>query len=336
MSALSRPGTLRRLGTLPIGRELAALCVLAIVAVAGAATSPYFLDFSSLSQMTSTFMADGIVSLAMTMLIAAGQIDLSVGSMLGLTAAVLGELASVHAGIGVLILATLAAGCLLGFVNGFVVAVLRIPSLIATLGTMSLYAGLSSAILGPNSLSDFPGLLTGMAYGRVPGTGIPQPLFVFLVCAVVFVALFHFTTFGRETLTIGINQNAASFSGIPVRRRVITLFVITGFMVGVAAIVDVGVLGAVRSDLGANDTLGIVTAAVLGGAYNVFGGDGRMVGTVISVLAITMLEWGMTLENYTGQDQVAAVGVVLVLALIVPQVVKRVGLLLRRTPQSQN
>jgi rhamnose transport system permease protein len=143
--------------------------------------SPYFLDPNNLSTMTTNFMEDGIMSLSMTLIIVCGEIDLSVASMLNLTAAVFGKLYDARIPLWPCMGLALLFGAALGLVNGLLIARFRIPSLVATLGTLSLYGGLTSALLGSASISDFPPSFVGINLRNVGDTLIPLPLVIFLV-----------------------------------------------------------------------------------------------------------------------------------------------------------
>ena len=312
-------------------REWGTVLVLAIVVLISSQLSPYFIDATNLSTMPTNFMEDGVIALAMTLVIAAGEVDISVASIVVLTAGAFGKLNDAGASIWLCAVAALLLGALLGAINGLLVTRFRISSLVVTLGTRSLYAGLASALLGSSSIADFPPGFIGINLQYLGGTLIPVSLLIFLGLAVLFGILLHLTVLGRQAYMVGVNREAARFSGVPVDRVTVTLFTLSGFASAIGAMLFISRFGSVRADLANGDELAIITAVLLGGA-SIFGGSGSIVGTVVAVFAIGSLQWGMQLANLTGQSQQAAVGAMLVLSILVPNVLGRLLTQFSRKP----
>ncbi len=306
-------------------REWGTVLVLIIVLIVSSQLSPYFIDSTNLSTMPTNFMEDGIIALAMTMVIAAGEVDISVASMVVLTAGVFGKLNDAGLPIWLCTIVALLFGSALGAINGLLVTRFKISSLVVTLGTRSLYSGLASALLGSNSISDFPGNFVGINLQYLGNTLIPVSLLIFLGLALAFGVLLHFTVLGRQAYMIGTNRDAARFSGVHVDRVTVVIFTLSGFASAIGAIMFISRFGSVRSDLASGDELAIITAVLLGGA-SIFGGSGSIVGTVLAVFAIGSLQWGMGLDNLSGQSQQAAIGAMLVLSILLPHLLGRLYL----------
>jgi rhamnose transport system permease protein len=234
----------------------------------------------------------GLLALVMTPVILTGGIDLSVGSLLGLCAVVFGKLWR-DAGCGVPMAAglTLVLGGLAGGVNATLITRLRLPPLIVTLGTYSLFRGIAEALTrGVDTFTNFPPGFLFLGQERV--FGIPAQAPVFLVIAVLVWVLVHRTTFGRSLRAIGFSPEGARYAGIPVERRVAQVYVLAGVVSAVAAIIYTARLGQAKADAGTGYELFAITAVVLGGT-SIFGGRGSVHGTLLGVAAIAVLGSGL-------------------------------------------
>jgi rhamnose transport system permease protein len=230
------PGQDRR----PLARRLlrwetALVVLLVVVGLVGEQTSPGFLTGGNLFYLGLDVGEIALLSLPLTMIIIAGEIDLSVASILGLTSALLGWLWNAGWALELIFPTVLVAGALAGALNGFLVTRLGLPSLAVTIGTLAMYRGLAFVILGDEAVADFPSSYTRYGTTPIPGTSIPYPIALFAVLAVVFGVVLHATPFGRSVFAIGANQEAAFFSGIRVRRTKFILFVLSGPWPGWAA-----------------------------------------------------------------------------------------------------
>jgi rhamnose transport system permease protein len=289
----------------------------------GTSLSPYFLSASNFSNMTSNLMEKAIMALPLALIIIAGEIDLSVESMAGLSSALLGFVFLLGWPLWIGIPLVLAVGALGGLFNGVLVTRAGLPSLVVTLGTLALYRGLASVVLGPQSVSSWPDWFTNFGFGVVPGTLIPWPFVIFAVLAVAFMFVLHRTWIGRQIFAIGKNKEAARYAGIQVARVKTLLFVLSGTLSALAGIVLTARLSSARADNAQGFVLDVVTATLLGGV-NIFGGEGTIAGVVLAIFVIGVLRNGLTLADVSPDVQSVAVGALLILSVAGPTAVRRV------------
>jgi len=301
----------------------AQLVILIVVAMAiSSYLSPHFLDVENLLNTTSNFMEKGIMALPMAFVIISGSIDLSVASNLGMSAIIMASLFKAGMPMGLAVLIGLAVGALGGIVNGLLIGKARLPALVATLGTYALYRGISFSILGDQTIKAFPESFEYLGQDTVPGTPVPVQLVLFVVLAVIFGLLLHRTSFGRYVYAIGQNETACRFSGVAVDRIKVVVFTLSGLMAALAGVVLASRFGSVRADIGLGFELDVITAVVLGGV-DIAGGSGSMIGVVLALFLLGIVRFGMSLLNIRGQVQAIVVGILLVLAILLPQLVRR-------------
>jgi len=234
----------------------------------------------------------GLLALALTPIIITAGIDLSVGSLLGLCAILFGKLWH-DAGLSIPVAAALALGCgaLGGGLNAALITTLRLPPLIVTLGTYSLFRGLAEAIThGSVTYTDFPASF--LFLGQERWAGLPAQAWLFLGVALAVWLLVHRTTFGRAFRTIGYAPEGARYAGLPVERRLALVYVLAGLIAALAAIIYTARLGQAKADAGTGYELFAITAVVLGGT-SIFGGSGSIHGTLLGVAAIAVLKNGL-------------------------------------------
>jgi rhamnose transport system permease protein len=256
----------------------------------------------------------GLLALAMTPVILTGGIDLSVGSLLGLCAILFGKFWR-DAGMPVPLAAicTICIGALAGGLNASLIAWLRLPPLIVTLGTYSLFRGLAEAITqGVDTFTNFPASLLFLGQNR--WLGVPAQAPIFLAAAIFFWLLVHRTTFGRSFRAIGFSPEGARYAGIPVARRVAMVYVLAGIVSAIAAIIYTTRLGQAKADAGTGYELFAITAVVLGGT-SIFGGTGSVHGTLLGVAAIAVLHSGIAHALLPGEMAGMLTGVLLIVAL---------------------
>lgn len=304
--------------------ETLLVLLLAAFIVLGSTLSPYFLTPSNFSDLTSNLMEKAIMALPLALIIIAGEIDLSVESMLGLGGALLGYTYALGWPLWVDIPVVLAVGALGGLFNGLLVTRAGLPSLVVTLGTLALYRGMASVVLGPRSVSGWPDWFTSFGFSDVPGTVIPWPLVVFAVLAIGFVFVLHKTWFGRQIYAVGKNKEAARFAGIDVARLKTSLFVLSGTLSALAGVILTARLSSARADNGQGFVLDVVTSVLLGGV-NIFGGEGTILGVVLAIFVIGVLRNGLTLADVSPDTQSVAVGTLLILSVAGPTVVRRIN-----------
>lgn len=298
------------------------VALIAMVVALNTLLSPHFLQTKNLLRAASDFMELGLMMLPMVFIIISANIDLSVASMLGMCASLMGWLFNQGWGIWQAAGAALVLGLMAGLLNGLLVARAKLPSLVVTLGTMSLYRGIGYVLLGDEAARGYPPAFTYLGQGRLGGTRIPFSLLLFLSLALIFGLVLHRTTFGRSLYAIGNNEQATRYSGVPVGRVKIITFVLSGMMSALAGIVMAARFGSTRPDIGLGLELDVITATVLGG-IDIFGGSGTMIGAILSLLLIGLARFGMGLVNIQGQVQGMVIGSLLIISILLPRAGRR-------------
>ena len=297
---------------------------LLIVVIAGnTAISPYFLDIYNLSDATYNFSEKAIVALAMALLIITREIDLSVAAVIALASLATGLAAESGAPLIVLLVVGPAVGIVCGAFNGFLVTGIGLPSIVVTIGTMSLYRGLAQVVLGDQVIKQYPKDYTaiGQSY-LINWPPLPYSFVIFLVLAVVFAVVLHKTAFGRKLYAIGNNPVAAKFSGIPVERIRFLLFVLTGLLAGLAATLLTARIGSTRPNIALGWELEIITMVILGGV-SIAGGSGTIPGVVLAVFILGLITFGLSLINVPGIVISVILGCLLIVSIAGPILVRR-------------
>lgn len=297
------------------------LGVAILIFIANSFASPYFLNARNLSDATFNFTEKAIIAFAMALLIIAGEIDLSVAAIIALASTAMG--AAVQMGVGTpgLVATGIGTGLLCGAFNGFLVAGLKLPSIVVTIGTMSLFRGISYMVLGDQAYGKYPADFAYFGQGYVYSV-ISFEFVLFLAMAVIFAILLHATNFGRQVYVIGNNPFAARFSGIPVERVKFILFLLTGLMSGIAAVCLTSRLGSTRPSIAQGWELEVVTMVVLGGV-SILGGSGTIAGVVIAAFVMGLVTFGLGLLNVHGIVMSIFVGLLLIITIAIPIVVRR-------------
>jgi rhamnose transport system permease protein len=294
-----------------------------------ATASPHFLKPYTLSDATYNFTEKAIIAFAMAPLIIAGEIDLSVASIIALSSTAMGAAAAAGAPPALLVVIGLAVGAVAGAFNGFIVTFFRVPSIVVTIGTMSLYRGIAYVVLGDQVYRAYPPGFDYFGQGYVWWV-ISFEFALFIALALVFGIVLHLTVFGRRIYAIGNNPIAAQFSGIRVDRIRGILFVLTGLMSGVASILLTSRIASTRPTIASGFELDVVTMAVLGGV-NILGGSGTIPGVVIAAFVMGLVTFGLGLLNVPGIVQSVVVGALLIIVIALPIVAARLAAALRRT-----
>ena len=307
--------------------ELLLLLFLAGAFIYGSQVSEYFLTSSNISIAIAGTMPVAIVALPMTLIIVTGEIDISVGSIVGLCSAALAVCLEQGLPAAAAMPLSFLVGAAAGFMNGVMVAYAGLPSLVVTIGTLALFRGIAQIILKERGVSSFPDWYQAIGFGTIGDTPIPWSSIIFSVLFVVFAIFLHWTRRGRTLFAIGNNREAARFSGIDVRRAVLGVFVASGAIASIAAIVLTSYLASARSDTAIGIELPVITAVVLGGV-SIFGGSGTMIGVLISLLTLAFVQNSLGLAGVTPEAQQIVTGAVLVGTLILFQAS---GFIWRRT-----
>lgn len=301
------------------------LLLLMVVVVAVMSTiSPYFFDVANLVTMLRLGAVLALLGMGQSLIILAGGagIDLSVGGMLSLSGVLFGLLMTrVGLDLPVAIFLGVLIGAALGAVNGIVVAWWGVPPLIGTLGSGWAFSAIALVITQGVPVSGFPASFRYLGEGSV--LGVPaQILFVVLPAFLILYFVMSRTVFGRRVYLVGVNDVAARFSGVPVVRVRFTLYVLSGLLAGLAAVIMSSWLMAARPDVGTGMDMQSITVAVLGGT-DIFGGIGSLAGSMLAVLIVTMLASGLQLANINTIWQLAILGLILLGAVALNQVLTR-------------
>jgi rhamnose transport system permease protein len=301
---------------------LLAAVLLALIFI-GTTVSPLFLSSRNIANLIAAVIEVGIMSLPMALIIIAGEIDLSVESMVGLAAAVLGALFAAGIPLPIAMVVVLGVGAVGGLLNGVLVTRVRLPSLVVTLGTLALFRGLALVVLESRGVGSFPDWFTTFGFGTVPGLPIPWPFLIYLGLAIILAVLLHRTWIGRQIYAIGKNQGASRYSGVRVTRIKLLLFVLSGVVAALAGLILVARMSSARADVGSGLTLVVITIVLLGGV-DIFGGRGTIPGVVLAFFTLAVMGNVLRLANVSSDIQSIAVGLLLIVSVVIPSLARRV------------
>ncbi|MGO6845557.1 ABC transporter permease (plasmid) [Rhizobium ruizarguesonis] len=321
-----------RLGT-PFRRILASwevllFAVAVLIFIFNSLASPYFLDAWNLSDATFNFTEKAMIAFAMALLVISGEIDLSVAAIIALASTAMGAAAQVGIGTPGLVAIGIGTGLACGIFNGVLVSVLKLPSIVVTIGTMSLFRGISYIVLGDQAYGKYPADFAYFGQGYVVWV-FSFEFVLFIVLATLFAVLLHATNFGRQVYAIGNNDFAARFSGIPVERVKFILFLLTGVMSGIAAVCLTSRLGSTRPSIAQGWELEVVTMVVLGG-ISILGGSGTIVGVVIAAFVMGLVTFGLGLLNVPGIVMSIFIGLLLIITIAIPIIARRIKVMSSR------
>jgi rhamnose transport system permease protein len=281
----------------------------------GASIAESFLTGTNLSLASADLMEKAIMALGLTLVIVAGEIDLSVASVAGLASAVLGWMVERGSPLAIAIAVAVAAGAVCGLFNGVLVARVGLPSLVVTLGTLALFRGLAFVVLGDRAVSEFPLGFTEFGFNTVPQTLIPWPAVVFAVLAVLTFLVLHRSWIGRQLYAIGNNAEAARFSGVDVDRIKVGLFVTSGTLAALAGVVFTARFASARPDNALGFELDVITAVLLGGV-SIFGGRGTLIGVILGLFLIGALRNSLALADVGAEKQSIVIGSLLIVSVM--------------------
>ncbi len=297
---------------LKLSRELVLLAILVALVIALSLMSPVFLTISNFLNTSRFFVEIGLVALGMTLIIITGGIDLSVGAGLGLVSVALGFTFKAGLPLPLALFLGVGVGLAGGYFNSLFITKLDLHPLVVTLGTLALYRGLALGLSRADAVSNFPGWFA--YFGQFYLGAVPGQLIVFIVAVAIVWVLLARTRYGRYVYAIGNNEQAAHFSGVPVARVKTALYVGTGLLVALAAIIYTSRVSTARADSGTGLELDVISAVVLGGA-SIYGGSGTIAGTVLGVVIIATLRNGLTLAAVATTYQVLILGLLLIVAV---------------------
>jgi rhamnose transport system permease protein len=299
--------------------ETGLAAVVVIVIIIASSVSPQFLTGNNLFNVGLSNGEIAIMTLPMTLIIISGEIDLSVASILGMASALLGVLWSKGLPMPAIFVIVAIVGLAAGAFNGLLVTRLGLPSLAVTIGTLALYRGIATILLGPVTVANFPSAYTNLGVNGVPFTAndVTYSTLIFVVLAIIFGVVLHATPFGRSIYAMGASVEAAQFAGIRVKRIKTILFMISGLICSLA-----GVLWTFRLDTAVqNNGLGLeldVIAIVLLAGVSIFGGKGSIVGVVLAVLVFAGIQNALLLTNFNQEATGIVTGALLLASVFVP------------------
>ena len=303
------------LGDLVGAREGITLALLVIAFVVFAVLSPDFLGAQNFSFILTNSVEIGLIALTMTIVMVMGEIDLSVGSMVGLTAAVLGELITHGVPFVVAAILALVTGLVAGLINGALCIKFKLPSLVLTLGTFALYRGIAEVLIGSKAVTSFPSWFLGWNTRYVIGM-VTYPQLFWLGCTVIAIIVLHRLRFGRHVNFIGANPLAALFAGLRVNRAKLIIFGASGLISAIASLILVSRLQSLDNTAGSGFELVVITAVLLGGT-DYRGGHGTIIGTFLAIVLVSVVENGLEIFGVSSQATLAAIGALLIVSILI-------------------
>jgi rhamnose transport system permease protein len=290
--------------------------ILIVINIINANLSPYYLDVNNLRDATMVFLDKAFIVLPMVLVMILGDIDISVASIVALSSVIMADLYNLGVPMEIAMLVCLAVGTVCGLINGLLIVKFKeLSAVIVTLATMILYRGIAYIILKDQAAGNFPDWYSFLGWGYVGG--IPFILIVFTVFAILYALLLHKTTFGRRVYAMGNNITASRFSGVQVDKIKVIVFTLAGFMSAVAALFLTSRMGSTRPNVAMGYELEVIAMVVLGG-ISTAGGKGRIIGAVLAVFLIGLLRQGLGLINVPAQVQLIIIGLLLIIAVLIP------------------
>ncbi|MBS4208232.1 autoinducer 2 import system permease LsrD [Bacillus sp. FJAT-50079] len=281
--------------------------------------SPGFLQIDNLLYSMNDFIYIALAAIPMTFVIITGGIDVSTGSIMGLSSITIGVLWLNGMNIWLALIVTLVVAALAGLINGALIALTNVQPLVITLGGMFLFSGVALVISGGSSatgyegISGFPAPFVELANGQI--LGIPNPIWILLASIILFGGLLHLTRYGRNVFLVGINIKAARYTGVRTKWIVMSTYILSGVGGGLSGIILTSYFSSARSDLGAEAVLPVITAVVLGGT-SIFGGKGSVLGTAIASVVIGMTQYGLQMVGMSSQQTSVVIGSLLIIAVL--------------------
>lgn len=295
--------------------ELTVFVFMILSLVVGVLLSPNFLDIRFLLGSTIFYCELGLMAIPFTLLLTSGEIDLSIAANMSLVACLVAVLYQAGMSMPVLIVIGIAAGTLLGFFNGLLVTVTKLPSLVITIGIMSVYQGFSQVLVGDAAISGFPEWFIGLDQYTILGL-IPLNLIILIVVALIFSFLLKKTVWGRKVTAIGLNRGTALYSGVAVEKTKVLLFTIQGTFCAIAGIMTMSRLQMAKYTIAGDGQMDVITMVLLGGTAFA-GGRGSALGTLAAFFIIVFIRTGMRLALLSNYAQMAILGLLLILVIII-------------------
>ena len=315
--ALQRPGALRRLMA-DYGQELIVLAAIIVLFVVVTAVNPRFISANNLTAIFSGNAYIAVAAIGMAMVIVTGNIDVSIGALIGVLATISGTLAVSGYPIWVAWFFPVLVGMAINALIGVLVAYFRIPSIVVTLGALSILRGGLISVTGGTWISDLPPAFL-IAQQRL--FGLPVPLIVMAVLTVLAALWMRYSAFGRSLYAVGGNPEAAVATGIPIERRIVAVFILNGFFAGLATILFATQLQVIQSTVPPNLELTIIMAAVIGGV-SILGGSGTVIGSTLAAILFATIGSALIFVNVSAYWLRAVIGL-LILATVLADMLRR-------------
>lgn len=297
------------------------ILILGITTAVNISLAPEFLTLQNQVNLFQLSIEKIIIATIMTLIIINGEIDLSVASIMGLSACTFGTIIEVGIPASLAILLCLGLGIMLGAINAFWITIIGIPSLVVTLASLIGYRGFARVLLEDRGITGFPDWFIALGRDGLIGS-LPLSFFAFALLVATLSIVLHRTGFGREVFIIGNSAEVARYSGLRVARVKSILFILSGGISAMAGLFYAARLASVRGDAAFGFELDIITMVLLGGV-SIFGGKGSMLGVVLSILIVLNLRNGMALMNITGHIQTAVIGILLIASVLIPNMLER-------------
>lgn len=296
------------------------LLILIVTMLANAMLAPQFLTLQNQINLFQLSIEKIIVAVAMTFIIINAEIDLSVASVMGLSACAFGVMVNAGIPAGAAMILCLLLGVAAGAINAFFITWLGIPSLVVTLAMLIAFRGFARVLLEDRGLGNFPEWFVALGRDGVIGP-VPLSIIIFLALIAGATLILHRTGFGRQVYFIGTNAEVARYSGINIARVKSMLFIASGLVAAMAGLLYAARLASVRGDAAFGFELDIITIVLLGGV-SIFGGKGSMLGVFLSILIVLNLRNGMSLSNITGHIQTGIIGILLIASVLGPNMLE--------------
>ena len=288
------------------------LIALALIVITLSFTSDAFLTTNNVMNVLRQTALLFLLASGLTIVILTAGLDLTVGANIGLSACLAATVIKSTGSISLAFVAGMGSGFLIGLVNGGVIAFLRIPPFIATYGMLWILHGVTYWFMGGQTVHGFPADFRAIGSGYF--WGIPIPVFLMLGFLVVGMVFLQRTRWGQEVYAVGANREAAHLSGIPVNRRLVLAYVMSGLMAGLASLIFLARLNSAEGDIGESMTLPAIAAVLIGGT-SLFGGIGTITGTLIGALILTLVLNGMNLLSINANWQPLVTGLIVIAAV---------------------
>lgn len=303
------------------GRTLSLIVILVVEIALLGAFVPGYLDLYGLLDATRLFSEAGLVALGMTFIILTGGIDLAVGSLMALVSVTIGFSYAAGLPLPLAIVAGVLVGVAGGLFNGLMITMLRLQSLVVTLGTFALFRGIAYSVSNADAVSGFPAWFELFGQTYVGGV-VPVQLVVFIVATLLAWLLLDHTRFGRYVVAIGNNELASRFSGVETARVKVAVYALTGFLVGIAGLIYTSRISSARGNAGIGLELTVIAMVVLGGA-KITGGSGSIAGTVLGVLILSYLQDGLVFAGIRNDWGLVVTGLFLIVGVFLNELFRK-------------